>query len=346
MNKRKDQLRSLFGVESAPETKSMTPLPTPDPTEAPKRSAAGAVRAMGLSLGALSQEIEDARRLRDSLEGAERVIDLDAARIERSPFADRLSSGSSGDEQFDALKRSIAEHGQQVPVLVRPHPDAAKAGEGIYQAAYGHRRIEAARQSGQPVRAIVKAMSDAELATAQGKENAERRNLTYVERAFFADALLRHGFDRATAMTALAVDKTELSRLLKVSEAIPAHIARAIGPAPKVGRPRWLALGALLQREAQQVKAADEIALDRFRNAGSDTRFQLLFDRLSVKAPRKAAARAIQSGTGGKIAEVQRKAGRAVFVIPASAGTGFADFLESELPRLHADFGKLAGQGK
>ena len=147
MNKRKDQLRSLFGVESAPETKSMTPLPTPDPTEAPKRSAAGAVRAMGLSLGALSQEIEDARRLRDSLEGAERVIDLDAARIERSPFADRLSSGSSGDEQFDALKRSIAEHGQQVPVLVRPHPDAAKAGEGIYQAAYGHRRIEAARQA-------------------------------------------------------------------------------------------------------------------------------------------------------------------------------------------------------
>ncbi|WP_274631060.1 plasmid partitioning protein RepB [Arvimicrobium flavum] len=341
MSKRKDQLRSLFGVEPAPETKQAEP----HAPEVPKRSTSGAVKAMGLSLDTLSQEIADARRLRESLDGADRVVELEPERIERSPYADRLSSGAAGDEHFEALVHSIAEQGQQVPVLVRPHPDSARGAAGEFQAAYGHRRIEAARRIGKPVRAIVKAMTDAELATAQGKENAERRDLSYIERAFFADGLMRHGFDRATAMAALAVDKTELSRLLQVATVIPGRIAVAVGPAPKVGRPRWMAFAALLDREAQYVKADDEIATDRFRRASSDERFQMLFDRLSQRAPKKAAATQVQSAGGGRIAEVQRKADRAVFVIPASAGAGFADYVEAELPKLHAAFSARSGEG-
>jgi len=342
MNKRKDQLKSLFGLDAPAETPPPSPAPVAEP---PKRSASGAVKAMGLSLGSLGQEVADARRLRESLETGDRVVELSASQIQRSPYADRLSSGADGDEQFEALQQSIAEQGQQVPVLVRPHPDPDKAADGLYQAAYGHRRIEAARRLARPVKAIVRSLTDAELATAQGKENAERRDLSYIERAFFADRLLKHGFDRTTAMAALAIDKTELSRLLQVAVSVPEHLAVAIGPAPKIGRPRWLALAALLEREAQRVKAADEIGSGRFLAAGSDARFQLLFDRLSRQQPAKTAPTPIRSGSGGKIAEVERKKDRSVFVIPTSAGDGFADFLEAELPKLHAAFQARGGQG-
>ena len=36
------------------------------------------------------------------------------------------------------------------------------------------------------MRAIIQALTDAELVIAQGKENAERRNLSFIERALFA----------------------------------------------------------------------------------------------------------------------------------------------------------------
>src|SRR5690606_36556655 len=54
------------------------------------------------------------------------------------------------------------------------------------------------------VRAVVRDLSDTELVLAQGKENAERRSLSFIERAFFAKALIDHGFDRATAQAARA----------------------------------------------------------------------------------------------------------------------------------------------
>ena len=84
--------------------------------------------------------------------------------------------------------------GQQVPILVRPHPEI----EGRYQIAYGHRRARAARELGRPVRAVVRQMSDAELVVAQGQENSARRDLSFIERALYAAKLERAGFDRET----------------------------------------------------------------------------------------------------------------------------------------------------
>lgn len=350
MTNRKDQLRSLFGVQP-PEVKGAAsgadqagkqpPAPAA-PAPPARRSASGAVKAMGLSLGALGQEVEDARRLRESLAAAERVVELDPAQIDASPFADRLDA--RGDERFEALKRSMAEAGQQVPVLVRPHPDAARAGR--YQAAYGHRRIEAARQLGRSVRAVVRPLSDVELVTAQGNENAERRDLSHIERAMFADLLVRRGFARSVVMAALSVDKTELSRLLQVAASVPRDVAAAIGPAPKAGRARWLQIGALLGQEAKLVIAREAIAAPDFAEAAtSDERFQRLYDRLTQRAPAAAQAAQIESQRGARIAEMRRKAGGAVLVIRPDAGAGFADYLAAELPRLHADFERRRAEG-
>ena len=359
-NTRKDRLRSLLGGQGAGEGPSpAAPVPPPSPSigpaggePAPKRATSAAVKAMGLSLGSLSQEADEARRLRETLAAGERVIEIDPALIEPSPFSDRLSEGDRDDPEFEALKASIAAHGQQVPVLVRPHAEADRAARGFYQIAYGHRRVQAACALSRPVRAVVRALDDAGLALAQGKENAERRALSFIERAFFARTLIGHGFDRATVQAALGVHKSEMTRLLQVAETVPAHIVRAIGPAPRAGRPRWMALGELLAGD-RSGHTNNEISSPGFRAADSDARFQRLFDRLLASArgrgevardKNQGRERRIADPAGREIGALARAGKAARLTIPDSAGAGFADYVAARLPELHAAF-SAAGSG-
>lgn len=358
MNTRKDRLRSLFagtGPDGAGEGAATSVPSAPAAPEASgRRSTSAAVKAMGLSLGNLSVEAQEARRLREALAAGETVVELDATKLERSPYVDRLSEGAHNDEDFATLLDSMREHGQQVPVLVRPHPEGEKAAGGIYQIAYGHRRVQAARELGIPVKAVVRELTDTDLVVAQGKENAERRSLSFIERAFFAKSLIDHGFDRATAQAALAVHKSEMSRLLQVAETVPLRVVQAIGPAPKAGRPRWLALGALLEKDTAGF-AQMEMASEAFRKADSDTRFQRLFNRLEASARRRGAlkakttAKSIAALDGKPIAELAKAGKAARLTIPDSAGRGFADYLASRLPEIYKDFeqqkGGEAGEG-
>ncbi len=66
---------------------------------------------------------------------ADEIIQLDTALVEPSPFADRLADDDH--DRSEAFVKSIAEHGQQVPIRVRPHPQTP----GRYQVVYGHRRL-------------------------------------------------------------------------------------------------------------------------------------------------------------------------------------------------------------
>lgn len=301
--KRRDELKALFtskpgaaggqGPSVAPETKSVEPVSSA--AAEPQRAASGAVRAMGLSLGSLAREAEEARNLRQALEEGERIIELDCAVVEASFIEDRFSRGEA-DSGFAALLDSIRESGQQVPILVRPHPGKP----GQFQTAYGHRRLAAVRSLGRKVRAIVRALSDDELVLAQGKENAERRDLTFIERAFFAKALVQRGFARKVVEDALGVQKSEVSRLLQVADSVPIQFAHAVGPAPKAGRERWMALGAFFAKESAGVIADDEIHSERFRAADTNRRFQILFDRLARKQKVKPDRGEPLSGRDGK----------------------------------------------
>ena len=323
---RKDELKKLFGMdEPAGEGQAAAPQPK---SPAPERKTSGAVKAMGVQLGALASRAEEAEQLKAALASGERVVPLDPTLVEPSPYADRLSDGGRGDETFEDLKRSLDASGQQVPILVRPHPDQPER----YQAAYGHRRLRALRDLGRPVLAIIRTLDDAELMLAQGKENAERRDLSFIERALFADTLSHAGFSRAEIQAALGLHKAEMTRLFQVAELVPRHIARAIGPAPKAGRPRWMAIGELLKRDANRVKAEDCIASGAFQEADSDRRFVILFDRISKRGPAKAKRHVIR-GEGGAIAAFQAGE-KPVLTFEKDAGD-FARWLADELPGLH-----------
>ena len=189
------------------------------------------------------------------------VVELDAALIDPSFVSDRMATAE--DEAYDALRLAIAKEGQGSPILVRPHPDAP----GRYQVAFGHRRLRVALDIGRPVRAVIKALSDQELVLAQGQENSLRVDLSFIERARFADSLMQLNYGRDVVMTALAVDKTTVSRMLSVTKHIPSAVIDAVGPAPATGRDRWVELASQFEANAEPAGLKALLRDDEFLTA-------------------------------------------------------------------------------
>ncbi len=241
------------------------------PTGVPPHKPAGAVRAMNLSLGRLNEQAAVARELREAIAAGDKVIDLDPALIDSAFIQDRIPLES--DPDFEALVASVRESGQQVPILVRPHPSQ----EDRYQAAYGHRRLRAAATLGRPVKAVVRTLSDEEVILAQGQENGPRVDLSFIERALFARRMETHGIERGTIAAALTVDKPEISRLLQVAEGVGQELILLIGPAPKVGRPRWLGFVDRLKDSATAKRIMAEAQAPDFRSANTNDRFNRLW---------------------------------------------------------------------
>ncbi|HUJ83954.1 MAG TPA: plasmid partitioning protein RepB, partial [Candidatus Acidoferrales bacterium] len=225
MTKRRDALNAML--------KAVTVPPASEDRPVRQSGVSGSLKAMGLSLKSLSEEADEARALKAQLAAGERVVNLDPNLVDPSFIRDRL--GEPEGEAFEAFKASLAADGQQVPILVRPAPNA----DGRYQAAYGHRRLAALRALGQPIKAIVRELTDEQLILAQGKENTDRRDLSFIERALFAARLEDRGFPRTSLIAALSLQKGNLSTMISVVRSIPEELIVAIGPAPKVGRPRW-----------------------------------------------------------------------------------------------------------
>src|ERR1700733_12559676 len=75
--------------------------------------------------------------------------------------------------------------------------------------------------------------------------------------------------------------------MISVARSIPEPLIVAIGPAPKVGRPRWEQLATLIVNDARKWRLA--IADPAYATADSDARFErilkALVQRSEVRAP-------------------------------------------------------------
>ncbi len=245
--------------------------------EASARGPAGPVRSMALTLGRMEEE---SRAMQEALLSGERVVELDPELIDMSFVRDRLAEMPN--ELADELVQSIEQSGQEVPILVRPHPDDGQR----YQVVYGHRRLQALRLLGRKVQAIIRKLDDIDVVIAQGIENSARRNLSYIERAVFAFNLESKGFDRPVIMKALSTDKTELSKLISVAKAIPMDVIAAIGAAPAAGRRKWIALAQNWSGETSS-RLRGLITSEGFINQESDRRFDLVIAELARKPPKQ-----------------------------------------------------------
>ena len=242
------------------------------------------------AIGAVTRSIEQLK--------AHSVVDLSPDLIDASFVSDRLNTS---EEHHRELVASIREHGQQVPILVRPHPEK----EGRYQIAYGRRRLLAVAELGRAVKAIVKPLTDEQLVVAQGQENSARKDLTFIEKALFAAKLEQGGFSRETIMAALSVDKTGLSRLISAAVKIPHDLIEAIGSAPAVGRDRWIDLSTRLEHPGALAKTRVIIAADTFAELDSDARFDRVFASVALKSVKTTASTVWRAEDGVKVARNQ-----------------------------------------
>ena len=195
------------------------------------------------------------RSARDAVD-AHHVWELDPAEIQDERYSDRLDPKDVHD-----LRASIEQNGQTVPILVRRHATEPNR----YLLVYGRRRLEAIRASDKvsKVRALIANLDDTAALRAQVSENTGRRDLSYIERALFAQELLDNGFgSQAQIAEVLNLTRSAVSMSVSVAKAIGTALARAIGPAHGVGRPRWEALAKELADSRIENDDLSRVALD------------------------------------------------------------------------------------
>lgn len=330
---RRNLIKSLIEEQLAAANSAPTPEASAEPNSPgpqPQRTLAGPVRTMGLTLDKIEDE---ARALREALANGQHVVEVDPARVEPSFVLDRFDHAD--DEAFEQLKTSLREHGQEVPVLLRPHPTR----DGHFQLAYGHRRWRAAKELGLPLKAVVRVFNDEALVLAQGLENSARKDLSFIEKAIFAKSLEDRGNDRQLIMAALSIDKTELSKLISVARSVPEQIARAIGPAPKAGRRRWMDLADHLKQDNAHA-VVHRILADPDLSRDSDTRFLRVLAAVAKPTAPSQPHAIWSSGAGRGLAFLTEDGGRTVLRFEPAVPKDFAEFLGSRLASLFEEYEK------
>lgn len=256
------------------------------------------------------------------------VQEIDPHMIHAAGVSDRLGVDEKSDRM---LLESLREHGQQVPILVRP-----RAGEpGHYDIVYGRRRVLAMRDLGLPVKAMIRQLDDKALVLAQGQENTARQDLSFIEKASFAAQLDALGYERPTIAAALSMDLPMVSRMLKVGRAFSVAFLQEIGSAPGIGRDRWLKLVEAMEDETARSRVEARLPALAVV-AGSDTRFeQVLAWASGAPTPRAArapggSARKVMSAHGMPLARVRASDKGVTLTIPSADAPGFADWIDRE----------------
>ncbi|GAW37438.1 chromosome-partitioning protein ParB [Roseovarius sp. A-2] len=305
--------------------KGLMEAPKPRSETGEARVDTGRPRYSGGAIGAVSQSIAGLK--------SRSVLEIDPDQIEAGGLRDRLDFDEA---DHQALMVSIRDHGQQVPVLLRPHPDR----KDRYQVVYGRRRVLALRDLGQPVKALVRDLDDRELILAQGQENAARRDLSFIEKANFARQMRDQGYERSTICAALHIDKTLISRMLSVVDRLSPDLIEAIGAAPSVGRDRWLTLAERIETDVFSVDEAIATVNLARDGSSSDARFEALFkaierhrDTPGRKPP--ASDTPLKGAAGETIGQALHRSGTTLLKLPDKTAPGFAEWLIAALPDLH-----------
>lgn len=314
------------------------PAAAPADAQAP---GAAPVAHLGAMLGAIRDRSERASEIEKALAAGDRVVEVDPSLIDPSPISDRLPASP---ETEAGLRESIAGHGQRVPVLLRRDP----ARSGRFITVYGHRRIAVAAALGRKARAIVVDMGDEEAFVAQGVENAERKDLSFIERAVFARKLTEAGVSAKSISAALGTARPNVVTMVTLCRRLPDDVISAIGPSPGLGRRRWedlaeriSALGAAGdKRWRKAIATADFAVMD------ADRRFAAVLAAVTPKAqaPGKLAAVAYtdpQGATFGLLERTRSGDTRLRLVREADTsfredGAGFGEWLGKRLQDLHS----------
>jgi ParB family transcriptional regulator, chromosome partitioning protein len=322
MSKRTDTIRTLFAEPRSEMLSADNTPPLP-------RVSSGSVRSLKETFSGVERENEE---LREKIATGAVVLEVDPNLVDPSFIADRFEKGD--DARFEALKASIRQRGQEVPILIREHPEAP----GRYQSAYGHRRVRAARELGIRVKAILRSLGDEDLVVAQGVENSARDDLSFVERACYAANLESAGFDRTIIQEALSIDRAEASKLIAVARSVPHDVIAAIGRAPKVGRGRWQSLADAIKNPGAAKRARTAISQPGFADRETDLRFVSVLSAVRRSRGEPPAVGSVVTASGEHLARLDQSERELKITIDRRRNAGFATFLVEQLPGLFETF--------
>lgn len=271
------------------------------------------------------------------------IQEIDPSLIDNGGPMDRIEDTDKGADE--TLRASILATGQTTPVLLRPNPEAP----GRFLVIYGRRRVRILASLALKVKAIVRDdLSAQDLIVVQGQENSVRKDLSFLERSRFLVAIEREGFSRKVAMDALAIDKARASNHAKVGATVPEAVALAIGPAPSVGRHRWMPFVAAFEAHPDPVAAITTALAGLDSSVDSDERFNAALAALKLKPVGQTSAPGKQTSTeitlpGGNAEDsfATIKMGRSSLSLSVPARTPaqkeFKDHLASKIEQLIRD---------
>lgn len=285
------------------------------------------------------RSIEDLAENTKKLMEGEVIVELDPRLIDASSVADRLSED---DEEYAKLRQAIEKSGQTTPILVRP----SLSGSRRFMVVFGHRRLRVAKELGITVKAVVKDLDDTASAIAQGQENSARANLSFIERAYFAQNLLASGMTKDVVRSSLAVDEAMLSKMLGVVDVVPSAIIKALGPSKKIGRDKWLSLRQLLLAPALMKVATDIVATADFLKLGEEKRFDELHASLKRYKIKSAAKKPKSSESGKDWTSIDRsltfmmsaKSKKIAIELSNVEARPFGDWLSDHMDRLYDEY--------
>ncbi|WP_376711202.1 plasmid partitioning protein RepB [Pseudochrobactrum lubricantis] len=296
----------------------------------------GASKSMLSSIGELSAQAARAEKL---LDGGS-IVELDTSLVDTSFVSDRMAGS---EEAYTELLAAIREQGQDTPILVRPHPND----EARYMVVFGHRRLRVAKELNKPVKAIIKKIDDAVHVIAQGQENSARDNLSFIERAVFAQKLIDLDYDRKTVQAALSTDNPMLTRMLSVTKRIPLNVIDIIGSAKAVGRDRWTELASQYEKTGGGELMAYLQSPEFTEIKNSDDRFAKVFDHLKAAAKTKPKKVKLASPVKSWMSQdksvnftMNRKPKKVDVSFKSDDAGAFGDWLSERLESLYGDFKK------
>lgn len=122
------------------------------------------------------------------------------------------------------LKKSLAEQGQQMPIILR----ARKRGQRKYQLISGFRRVTAAQELGwDSVAAIVRDLTDEEAFRASVLENTARKTYSDIDRAYVMRAYQARGFRNTDIGDLMGLKKRQVKYLKSLLD-LPEFVQAAI----------------------------------------------------------------------------------------------------------------------
>lgn len=279
------------------------------------------------AIGAVSKSIAELK--------SRAIEEIDPQKIHGAGMTDRLGEDAADQAQ---LIDSIQTYGQQVPVLLRPHPKRTDH----YEVVYGRRRVAALKQIGAPVKAMIRDLDDEQLVMAQGQENTTRRDLSFIEKANFVRQMVDAGYERKAICDALTIDKTVISRMTSVTDKIPLDVIRKIGAAHGTGRDRWVKLAEMLNGR-NLTHGQMNPAIKKANAETSDQRFEAIFAAITPprepKAARKLPSRTpLRTQHGEGIGSAYWKGGKLNMELDQKSADGFDDWLVKNFDKIHAQW--------